>query len=274
MGLVGLATVEFLVSGDRYVFLEVNPRLQVEHTVTEAVTGLDLVDLQLAVSDGAGPSELGLPSCIQATTDVPPVGSPISTRGTAIQSRVNAEVLDASGHLSAAGGTITEFVPPTGAGIRVDTFLRIGTTITGRYDTLLTKVIVHTQGGIEAATKKAAAALDDLVIEGVSTNSGLLAAVLRDGDFAAGSVTTGWFAEHLPRFADALASAEVVAEMDVLDLAPDEDALRTPMLGTVVSLPQVGAVVPPGGEVAVIEAMKMQHALVDARRGRGCRRSR
>ena len=210
-----MATVEFLVSGDRYVFLEVNPRLQVEHTVTEAVTGLDLVDLQLAVADGAEPRRAGPASCHPAGTGVPRRREARSDPG---YSDPEPGQRRGSGCIRAPFGCRRhrrEFVhPPTGAGIRVDTYLRVGTTVTGRYDTLLTKVIVHTQGGIEAAATKAAAALDDLVIEGVSTNSGLLAAVLRDGDFVAGAVTTGWLAEQLPRLAHALASAEVLAECD------------------------------------------------------------
>ena len=241
-----MATVEFLVSGDRYVFLEVNPRLQVEHTVTEAVTGLDLVGLQLAVADGVALEDLNLPTGITASTGSAPTGEPAAAHGVAIQCRVNAEVLDAAGHLSAAAGTVTAFTPPTGAGVRVDTYLRPGTKVTGRYDTLLAKVIVHTLAGIDTAAAKAAAALDDLLLDGVATNRQLLSAILRTPPSPrARSPPTGWPASCLASLRPWPRRTCWPAPTN-RDLDPDEGAVRAPMLGTVVSVPQIGDVIPPG----------------------------
>ncbi len=103
----GLATVEFLVQEDVIAFLEVNPRLQVEHTVTEQVTGLDLVELALRVASGATLDSFGLPG--------------VAARGVAVQARVNTETLQADGTLRPGGGVLSRFQPPSGPGIRVDT---------------------------------------------------------------------------------------------------------------------------------------------------------
>src|ERR1700744_3852168 len=106
----GLAKVEFLVSGGVIGFLEVTPRLQVEHTVTEQVTGLDLVELGLRVADGALLADLGL-AAVEA----------VVPRGVAVQARVNAETLQPDGTVLPGGGTLARFTPPAGRGVRVDT---------------------------------------------------------------------------------------------------------------------------------------------------------
>ena len=107
-GLVGLGTFEFLVGeGGEAFFIEANPRLQVEHTITEEITGVDLVDVQLALAEGSTLAELGL--------DVPP-----RPRGRAAQLRILAETLDANGEARASGGPITVWRPPNGPGVRVD----------------------------------------------------------------------------------------------------------------------------------------------------------
>ncbi len=115
--LKGLATVEFLLDADgreTCAFLEVNPRLQVEHTVTEAVTGLDLVEIQLRIAGGASLAEAGL-------VEIP------APRGSAVQLRVNLETLSADGTLSGGGGgTILRYEPPSGPGVRVDGYGRGG----------------------------------------------------------------------------------------------------------------------------------------------------
>src|SRR5205814_1120961 len=126
VGLRGLATVEFLVHDDRFVFLEVNPRLQVEHTVTEEVLGLDLVALQLRVcSGGALPASVPEPN------------------GVAVQCRVNLETMAADGTVRPSGGTLSVYEPPSGPGVRVDGFGYAGYRTSGRYDSLLAKVVVH-----------------------------------------------------------------------------------------------------------------------------------
>ena len=120
VGLRGVATVEFLVAGEEFVFLEVNPRVQVEHTVTEETTGVDLVAAQLAIAGGASYYQLGLPAGI-ASDGNEVIGEPAAPRGIAIQARVNTETVAADGAVVPAAGTLTVFSPPSGPGVRVDT---------------------------------------------------------------------------------------------------------------------------------------------------------
>src|ERR1700733_8182806 len=166
----GLATGEFLVTNDRLVFLEVNPRIQVEHTITEETTGLDLVSLQLAIAGAAAFDQLGLPAGISAEgTEF--VGEPAVTRGIAIQTRVNMETLGADGSVLPTTGTLTTFSPPSGPGVRVDTYGCPGLTPSPRYDSLLAKVITHVNGSsFAAAVRKAQTALAEFRIEGIRTN--------------------------------------------------------------------------------------------------------
>ncbi|ETW23737.1 hypothetical protein MGAST_12575 [Mycobacterium gastri 'Wayne'] len=146
VGLRGLATVEFLVSAEEFVFLEVNPRIQVEHTVTEEVTGLDLVALQLAIAGGASYDELGLPAGISCEATTVAGDTATTARGIAIQTRVNAETMTAAGSVLPAAGTLTVFSPPSGPGVRVDTYGRAGLSVSPRYDSLLAKVITQYPG--------------------------------------------------------------------------------------------------------------------------------
>ncbi|MEB3068937.1 acetyl-CoA carboxylase family protein [[Mycobacterium] vasticus] len=221
VGYRGLATVEFLVAPGRFVFLEVNPRIQVEHTVTEAVTGLDLVALQFKIAEGAALGDLQLAT---------------EARGVAVQCRVNTETT----------GTISAFTPPSGPGVRVDTYARPGLTVGPRYDPLLAKVITHVHADSPAAAlHKARSALAEFTITGVGTNIVLLQAILAHEDLAAGAVTTGWLDRQLP--------ALVGAPMPVSDeYRPGEQLLHTPMAGTIVEA---------GPDGVVLEAMKMQHVL-------------
>src|SRR5262245_45889 len=131
---VNLGTFEFLVdvAAERFYFIEANARLQVEHTVTEAVTGADLVQVQIDIARGKTLGELG---CTQR--DVP------RPRGFAIQARVNMETMQADGSTRPAGGAITAFDPPSGPGVRVDTFGYSGYQTTPNFDSLLAKVIVQ-----------------------------------------------------------------------------------------------------------------------------------
>src|SRR5690606_24186970 len=167
VGCHGLSTVEFLVHGDGFVFLEVNPRIQVEHTVTEEVTGVDLVAAQIAIARGAGFDELGLPAGI--TFDGNGIdGCPAAAQGIAVRVRVNAETTRADGTALPAAGTLTTFTPPTGPGFRVDTRGRPGLGVTGRYDSLLAKVVAYVRSGDRAAVlRMASTALGEFVVDGV-----------------------------------------------------------------------------------------------------------
>ncbi|HYX57900.1 MAG TPA: biotin carboxylase N-terminal domain-containing protein, partial [Streptosporangiaceae bacterium] len=244
----GLATAEFLVQDDEITFLEVNPRLQVEHTVTEQVTGLDLVEVGLRIADGATLAALAL--------DVTP-------RGVAVQARVNAETLRPDGTLLPGDGTLSRFQPPAGRGVRVDTAGYPGYTISPRYDSLLAKVI--TSGGtLEQAVRRAVRALAEFDIAGVPANTALLRAVLQAPGL--GTHDVGWIDAH----AAELAADSAVEPPDGdtgeppgdggAELPGGEAAVRAPLAGTVVAVAvSPGDPVAPGDELLVIEAMKMEH---------------
>jgi acetyl-CoA carboxylase biotin carboxylase subunit len=174
----GLGTVEFLVDTGRgdFYFLEMNARIQVEHPVTEAITGLDLVAEQIAVAEG-WPLRLG-----QAD---------IRFSGHALECRVNAE--DASLDFRPSPGTVTMAVFPAGRGVRVDTHIEAGARVPPFYDSLLAKIITH--GATRAdALEMMSTALANCRIAGVANNVALLSGVIADVEFARGGVDTNWLA--------------------------------------------------------------------------------
>jgi acetyl/propionyl-CoA carboxylase alpha subunit/acetyl-CoA carboxylase carboxyltransferase component len=241
----GLATAEFLVRGEEIAFLEVNPRLQVEHTVTEQVTGLDLVELGLRVADGATLGELALGA--------------VTPQGVAIQARVNAEALRADGTFVPGGGTLTRFTPPAGRGVRVDTAAYQGYPLSPRYDSLLAKVI--TDGGTLAeAARRAVRALAEFDIAGVPTNVALLQVLLRLPEL--GTLDAGYLDAHAAELAAEARAAGGVDGADEVDGAEGAgvSGVRAPLTGTVVSVAVVaGQAVGAGEELLVLEAMKMEH---------------
>ena len=245
-----VGTFEFLVAPDGFAFLEANARLQVEHTVTEEVTGVDLVRIQLALAAGATLADLGL-----TQADVPP------PRGAAVQARVNMETLSADGSVRPSGGTLTVFEPPAGPGIRVDTFGYTGYRTSPRFDSLLAKVVAWS-GTTEDALRRAARAVGELRIEGVATNAGFLGALLRHPDVAAGRATTTFVEDHLAELA-----VDVPAEIRTAEAPAGTVAVGAPLQGTVVSVAGEGDVVPAGAPVAVLEAMKMEHVVEAATAG-------
>jgi acetyl/propionyl-CoA carboxylase alpha subunit len=243
----GLATVEFLVSDGRFVFLEVNPRIQVEHTVTEEVTGLDLVELMLRITAGATLAGLGLSGNGRA-------GVPPAARGCAIQARVNAETLRPDGTVLPASGTLTLFQPPAGRGVRVDTHGYPGYTVSPRYDSLLAKVIAtgHDRG---AAASRLRSALSEFGLDGIAGNLGLLRALACHLDEP--DLDTTWLDRHPD-----LLSAAAPAPDPAPAAAADGVAVRAPLHGTVVSVAaQAGDLVALGAELFVLEAMKMEHVV-------------
>ncbi|NEW34363.1 carbamoyl-phosphate-synthetase [Nocardia cyriacigeorgica] len=245
VGCRGVITVEFLVAGQDGWFLEVNPRLQVEHTITEEITGADLVGIQFDLALGRTLAELDLGH---------------DPRGCAVQARVNAELVGEDGDLLPTSGTITEFNPPTGTGVRVDTALYPGMRHGTRFDSLLAKVI--TRGPtMDSAMRRCRDALAELTISGVDTNIALLRAVL---DALDGPVPTSWFernAGELRTRAEDYAEPATDQIAEVADLGADEWVVRSPMGATVVSVAAPGTVLPARAEVAVLEAMKMQHVV-------------
>ncbi|MEV5834731.1 carboxyl transferase domain-containing protein [Nocardia sp. NPDC052112] len=281
----GVITVEFLVTAADAWFLEVNPRLQVEHTVTEAVTGVDLVAAQFDLARGAALHDLGLVDFAPGRDDRANVSGGL--RGFAVQARVNAEMVTAGGEMLPSTGVLTEFAAPTGVGLRVDTAAFTGMRQGAHFDALLAKVIARGPT-FSAAVRRCSDALAETVIGGVDTNTSLLRAAL-DQLADEVSVFTSWFEESVSEllgraddYAPAVAQraqdtadpAHVLAEhrhREIADptvsgdpeiaLEDDEQGMRSPMGGTVVSLAEPGSIVPTGAEVVVLEAMKMQHVL-------------
>ena len=177
----GLGTVEFLVDAARseFWFLEVNARIQVEHPVTEAVTGLDLVAEQIAVAEGR---RLRLS---QAS---------VRLDGHAIECRINAE--DPAAGFRPSPGTVTSAVFPAGPGIRVDTHIQAGSAVPPQYDSLLAKLVISGASRAEALGRMRGA-LARCEIGGVATTLPALAALAADGEFAAGGVGTEYLARRL-----------------------------------------------------------------------------
>jgi 3-methylcrotonyl-CoA carboxylase alpha subunit len=173
----GLGTVEFLVAGDDYFFLEVNPRIQVEHPVTEAITGLDLVALHLRIAEGIG---LGL------TQD------DLKIDGHAVEARLYAE--DPAMQFAPSTGTITTLSLPDG--LRIDSGVEVGDEVTPFYDSMIAKLIVHGPDR-DTALARLAHALDHVAVEGVQTNRAFLAALARNSEFGQMKVHTRWIDERL-----------------------------------------------------------------------------
>ena len=185
IGYLGAGTVEFLYDpeSEHFFFLEMNTRLQVEHPVTELVHGVDLVELQLAVAEGAeGSGVRGRGSSLSRPPQPP--------EGHAIEARLYAE--DPAHDWHPQSGTLVTFEVPDESGIRVDAGFVSGSEVSTHYDAMLAKVIAHAPTRHEAA-RKLAGALARSRIHGVTTNRDLLVSTLRDPAFLAGQVSTDFF---------------------------------------------------------------------------------
>ena len=258
LGYRGVGTIEFLAGPDDFVFLEANPRLQVEHTVTEEVFGLDLVEVQLRLAAGATLAELDL------------AGEPPKPAGLAIQLRVTTETIRPDGESLPATGVLTAFDPPAGRGVRTDTHGYAGYAVGTGYDSLLAKVVVYDPSGDPATLRrKASRALAEFRVEGVDTNIGMLERLLTDPAVTDGTASTAFLDEHAAELAgppdteqlwfpaptSSLAPAAIEAE------EPEEGvAVRAPMEATVIEVvaaegDEVGAT----SVLVVLEAMKMEH---------------
>jgi acetyl/propionyl-CoA carboxylase alpha subunit len=181
IGYVGAGTVEFILDESGcFFFLEVNTRLQVEHPVTELVTGLDLVALQIAVAEGK---------------PLPPAAMHPALAGHAIEARLYAEDV-AAGYLPAIG-TLLRFEIPCLPGIRVDSGVRSGSEVSVYYDPMLAKVIAHAPTR-EQAARLLARALAESRLHGVVTNRDLLVGILREQEFLDGRIDTGYLTRHDP----------------------------------------------------------------------------
>ena len=284
----GLGTFEFLVSIDSpevFYFIEANARLQVEHTVTEAITGLDLVALQLRIAEGASLADLKL-------TEAP------KPEGFAIQARINMEVLSPKGFFKPSGGTIEHYSPPQGPGIRVDGMGYAGYTTSTRYDSLLAKLIVHSRSAdFGSAIQKLKRSLDQFDIRGFDTNQSFLRYILDEPLFAEGALHTRFVDGGLKDIARALGERKAAelpapsgestvagaridaddplavlshsqsgtaqqASSPIDDVPPGTIAIRAPLQGTVIEwLVGQGDEVFQGQQVAIMDAMKMEHVI-------------
>ncbi len=285
MAYVNAGTCEFLLDEDgrRFYFLEMNTRLQVEHPVTELVTGIDLVHAQLRVASGEG---LGLTQ------------ADVTIRGHAIEARINAE--DPAVGFLPAPGPVHRLEPPVGPGVRLDTGVRSGGSIPREYDSMLAKLIAWAPDR-DTACRRLAAALDDLVVEGVPTTVPFHRLAVAHPQFlavahATSSVEREWDLTSLAPAAPGAATGapsrrteQVTVEVDgrrfevrVTTDAPDDATtirrgsrrgtaatadeasgeLRAPMQGTVIGYAvAVGQQVAAGDPVVTLEAMKMENTL-------------
>ena len=298
VGYLNLGTFEFLVDagddpeGTAFAFIEANARLQVEHTVTEAVTGVDLVETQFRLAGGATLADLGL--------DDPAAARP---RGYAIQARVNMETVAADGSVRPGSGRIDAYEAPSGPGVRVDGFGYAGYRTGTAFDSLLAKVICHSPSPDFAdAAARSRRALGEFRIEGVATNIPFLMNVLAQEDFTGARTHTRWVEEQIsalaappeglrPRYVAAVHDAGTedgfagarVDSTDPLALFAHDEAVKaaqvardrqqppdpaglagvaSPIQGTIVALLVAeGDHVLAGQPVAVVEAMKMEHEI-------------
>ncbi|HEX3678830.1 MAG TPA: carboxyl transferase domain-containing protein, partial [Galbitalea sp.] len=258
----GLATVEFLVRGSEIAFLEINPRIQVEHTVTEEVTGLDLVTLQLHTAAGRTLAELGIDP-----------GRIASYPRLAVQARVNCEQIDDAGFPHASPGTISEFRPPTGRGVRVDTHAYVGMKVGVRYDSLLAKVIVSdADASLPDVFRALASALSEFHIRGVDTNTAFLQSILKHDEILGGRITTEFIERDLNQL---LAESELLARKarpkdpqlqtkrddgPSVDVPVGAELVVAPVSGVVVAVRATAGDAVEGTSVLItIESMKMQY---------------
>jgi geranyl-CoA carboxylase alpha subunit len=263
VGYVGAGTVEFLLGDDgKFWFMEMNTRLQVEHPVTEAVTGLDLVEWQLRVAAGER---------------LPLKQAEIRYSGHAIEARLCAE--DPENDFLPQAGTLELWTPS--AAVRVDHALESRSVISPFYDSMLAKLIAHAPTRDEARAKLAAA-LDETAAQGIPTNKAFLAAVLRDGSFGAGKATTDFLATfdfeegradygewagwsnspaHVSRGSEAFFRRHPSKDPRQVQGAGD-GRLLAPMNGRVVAVnAKAGEKIVAGTALVILEAMKMEHGL-------------
>jgi acetyl-CoA/propionyl-CoA carboxylase biotin carboxyl carrier protein len=282
VGYTNAGTVEFLLDGEDHFFLEMNTRIQVEHPVTELVTGIDLVVEQLRIADGQ-------PLSFTAED--------VEVDGAAIEIRINAE--DTSGgRFHPVPGMLQRFDAPTGPHVRVDTGYRAGDEVASQYDNLVAKLAVWGTDR-EDARKRAIGALGELRIEGLPTTAGLAAGVLAHPDFRHVAHSTRWLGEHaaefgwsgppadvevlgrwyrIPRFDEGRTAAPpgtaatppVAAGGPARRQAavragarPGDGRVTAPMQGTITMVDvAVGDDVSSSTRVVALEAMKMENALV------------
>jgi len=288
-GYFNAGTVEFLYQDGEFFFLEMNTRLQVEHPVTELVTGLDLVAWQLKIAAGE---------------EIPFAQSDVRRLGHSIEVRINAED-PSGGRFTPSPGTLTRFAQPSGPGVRLDAGYEFGDTVSQYYDNLIAKLVVWAEDR-EGARRRMLRALEETIIEGVATTIPAAQAILSHPDFANGIHSTKWVEETLDlsglvvtidppqEEGDAKVLRTVTTEVagrryDVKVWMPESSgggsaprpssptrrrgssgsvsaaltgSVTVPMQGTIVKvLVAVGDTVEAGETICVLEAMKMENAI-------------
>ena len=232
VGYTGAGTVEFIVGADdpdQFFFMEMNTRLQVEHPVTEMVTGLDLVELQLRVAAGE---------------PLPLTQDDVRMDGHAVEVRVYAEtasIIDGVAVFLPTGGRILALREPSGPGVRVDSGIAEGGTVGSDYDPMLAKVIAHGADRAEAI-RRLDAALRDTVLLGLGTNIGFLRALLDDDDVRAARLDTGLVGRRVEAWTAAGPDASVEAGAAV---GPPADVLAAAAVHALAELEPAGPVVDP-----------------------------
>jgi len=259
----GIGTFEFLIDEDgSYFFMEANPRLQVEHTVTEEISGVDLVEAQLKIAQGKSLEDIGL-------AEAP------DPRGYAIQLRVLAETLDESGEVRPDGARIESFALPSGPGIRVDTAMRSGLSPHPAFDSLLAKLIVSSpDDDYERIVLRAQRAVSEVRIEGPRANLDLLATLINRPEFLQNRFSTRFIAENANELvAEATARRdterdELRGERSVTATAAKRSlpvgtlAVRAPLIGTVIEVcVSERENVSTGQPICILESMKMEHVV-------------
>jgi acetyl/propionyl-CoA carboxylase alpha subunit/acetyl-CoA carboxylase carboxyltransferase component len=266
---VNAGTVEFLVDVDRgaHYFIECNPRIQVEHTVTEQVTGVDLVEAQFRIAAGETLRDLGIPD--QAS---------IETRGYAVQARIVAH----------GAGVLSGYKEPTGPGVRVDSCGYLGYAPPPQFDPMFAKLIGQSNSthSYASALDRTLRALDEFHIAGLPTNLKTLRAILTNASVRAGDARTTLLTERpelstaagqvgsssgslalLEQQATALTGGRGAAPVpqqavSSLDVRDGEEGVETPMAGSIVELAvEPGSTVKVGDTLAIISAMKMETAV-------------
>ncbi|KAJ3214836.1 hypothetical protein HDU67_001163 [Dinochytrium kinnereticum] len=263
----GIGTVEFLLepSSGRFYFIEVNPRLQVEHTVTEEVYGVDLIAIQLELAKGALLSDLGLATTLPQTI------------GYAIQCRVNAEKITEDASAIPSSGSVKVFEPCTGSNVRVESALYAGYKCSPNYDSMLAKVIVRSRSPVfGSAIRVMKRCLAEFRVEGIETNIGLLRNILDQPEIIDGfHVHTDYVLENIqkliaPRkdiqrfFQSSFTNNNSTGTLPPLkETYPSGvEPLISPLTGTVISLAVTErSHVKKGAEIAVLLAMKMEHVI-------------
>ncbi|MBV1910760.1 MAG: carbamoyl-phosphate synthase large subunit, partial [Kangiellaceae bacterium] len=258
----GLGTFEFLLDAKNnrsFYFMEANPRIQVEHTVTEEITGLDLVQLQVQLAEGCTLEELDLV--------LPP-----KKNGYAIQVRINAELMSASGSVSPTTGVLTNYQTSAGLGVRVDGYGYQNYHVTPAYDSLIAKLIVRGNDYL-TTINKTHRALREFVIEGIDTNKTILLNLLQHTKVKENNITTRFIEQHLADLLNKQSHPELCFNPTKIDGVRDAtneieipsgcEGVLSPSVGVLVELcVNEGDSVFEGQTLAHLEAMKMEFPVI------------